>query len=78
MKLYIKIENTDGDEIRRVITASDEVDAAVKVFRSLPVEFYGGKAIKPRIWYSELGFDSTEYEYLDTAEIIQKAGFVFL
>ncbi len=78
MKVYVKIENTENDIHTRVIDGISLIDAAVKVFRSLPVEFYGNKGIKPRIWCSELGFTSEEYEYIDTALVIKKAGFEFI
>lgn len=75
MKLYIEVKNSDGESHKVIISADKKVDCLKKAMKKLPKDFLKNKEIMPRVYISELGFDSEEHEYVDVVKVFKKIGF---
>lgn len=77
MKLYVKIENYADEKFQVVINCKTCIDGLKSVIKKMPKEFTRGKKLKPRIYVSEVGFNSEEYKYIDIVKVMRKADFDF-
>lgn len=77
MKLYVKMENQSGEKHQVVVMCTKKSEGLVKAVKLMPKEFTRGKRLKPRIYVSEVGFDSENFEWVDIVKVMRKADFDF-
>lgn len=77
MKLYVKIENTSNEVFKIIVNSKRLMDCLKAAIEKMPKEFYKDKQLAPRIYVSELGFDSDVNTYVDTSLVLKKVGYLF-
>jgi hypothetical protein len=77
MKVYVKVENYSNEKYQVVINCKTLIDGLKTVLQKMPKEFTKGKKLKPRIYCSEVGFESDEFKWVDIVKVMRKADFDF-
>lgn len=75
MKLYVRMENRSGEKHQVVVSCTKKSEGLVKAVQLMPKDFTRGKQLKPRIYVSEVGFDSENFEWIDVIKVLRKADY---